>query len=441
MSEARIRSLLHSGVTALEHGEMNAARNYLERAIYSARDHDILADLWFYLSEVETEEAAKRNALEEALSYRMTHPRARRAMAILNGTLKEAEIVDADKIAAPDMSDKNLSADRFECPNCGGRMSFSPDGQSLVCDFCAAGDAVDSSDDDAEEQDFFSAMATLRGHSKPVARKVFHCEGCGAEFLLAAEDISATCAYCASPHVVDHGETRELLDPDAIIPHAFNRRAAAKFLVEWVQEKNFTPQGRVLPPRGFYIPVWTFDIGGSISYSGEKQVEEQEQQGFGFRTEKVFVTERGDLSLFVDDLIIPAAKKYEQYLHSLIENYDLHKTKPYDPRYLSNWSAETYEIALSDAALEARSRAYKAEQKEIKRRMYNLKNFRSSSANLAVTSYKLLLLPVWMTRYPYEGEEYLVLINGQSGAVTGDLPKELQPKSEKGFLGWLDEIF
>ncbi len=28
-----------------------------------------------------------------------------------------------------------------------------------------------------------------------------------------------------------------------------------------------------------------------------------------------------------------------------------------------------------------------------------------------------------------------------SGAVTGDLPKELQPKSEKGFLGWLDEIF
>jgi len=28
-----------------------------------------------------------------------------------------------------------------------------------------------------------------------------------------------------------------------------------------------------------------------------------------------------------------------------------------------------------------------------------------------------------------------------SGAVTGDLPKERQPKPEKGLMGWLDEIF
>ena len=438
--EARVRSLKNRGEAALKNGELNAARNYFERAIYSARDHDILADLWFYLSEVETEEKAKRNALEEALSYRMTHPRARRSLAILKGTLKEDEVVDADKIAVQDLGDRETSADRFECPNCGGRMSFSPDGQTLVCDFCAVGSAIDPSDEEAEEQDFFSTMATLRGHSKPVARKIFHCEGCGAEFLLSAKNISASCAYCASPHVVHHGETRELLDPDAIIPHAFSRREATQFLIQWVQTNHFIPQGNVLPPRGFYIPVWTFDIGGSISYSGEEQVEEQKQQGFGFKTEKVYVTERGDISIFVDDLIIPAAQKYKNYLR-LIENYDLHKTKPYNPRYLSNWSAETYEIALSTAALEARSRAYQTEKKKIKQRMYALRNFRSSSANLAITSYKLLLLPVWMTRYPYDEEEYLVLINGQSGAVTGDLPKKLQPKSEKGFLGWLDEIF
>jgi len=362
MSEARVRGLLHRGVTHLKDGEMNLARNYFERALYSARNHDLLADLWFYMSEVETDEEKKRKALDEALSYRMTHARARRSLAILKGTLKANEIVDANKIAAPDMSDKNVNADRFECPNCGSRMSFSPDGQTLVCDSCAVGDEVDAESDEAEEQDFFSAMATLRGHSKSVAHKVFHCEGCGAEFLLAPDSISASCAYCASPHVVNHGETRELLDPDAIIPHAFNQRRATQILIEWVKEKNFTPQGRVLPPRGFYIPVWTFDIGGSISYSGERLVEEQSQQGFGFKTEKVFVTERGELSIFVDDLIIPAAKKYAQYLDSFIKSYELRETKPYDPRYLSNWSAETYEIALSNAALEARSRAYKAEQ-------------------------------------------------------------------------------
>ena len=441
MSDARVRSLMHRGVTHLKDGDMRLARNYLERAIYSARDHDMLANLWFYMSKVESNEEKKRNALDEALSYRMTHARARRSLAILNGTLKADEIVDADRIAAPDMGDKNVSADRFECPSCGGRMTFSPDGQTLVCDFCAVEDEVDVESNEAKEQDFFSAMATLRGHSKSVAHKVFHCEGCGAEFLLAPDSISASCAYCASLHVVRLEETRELLDPDAIIPHAFNQRHAVKILVEWVEENNFTPQGKVLPPRGFYIPVWTFDIGGSISYSGERQVEEQSQQGFGFRTEKVFGTERGELSIFVDDLIIPAAKKYEQYLDSFIKNYDLREIKPYDPRYLSNWSAETYEIALSDAALEARSRAYKAEQKKAKRSMYYLKNFRSSSENLAIISYKFLLLPLWMTSYAYEGKEYRILIDGQNGALYGELPKELKLEEKGGVMGWLDAIF
>ena len=305
MSEARARSLFYRGVTHLKDGEMNLARKYLERAIYSARNHDLLANLWFYMSEVENEEEPKRNALDEALSYRMTHARARRSLAILNGTLKADEIVDANKIATPSASDRETNADRFECPNCGGEMSFSPDGQMLVCDFCSVGNVVDS--EEAKEQDFFSVMATLRGHSKPVARKVFHCEGCGAEFLLAADNISTSCAYCASPHVVHHGETRDLLDPDAIIPHAFKQRHAAQILVKWVKENKFMPQGRVLPPRGFYIPVWTFDIGGSISYSGERQTGERQQDRMDF------VTERGDMSVFVDDLIIPPHRNMSNF--------------------------------------------------------------------------------------------------------------------------------
>ncbi len=437
MSKERVRNLMYSGITALKAGELGSARNYLERALYSARDHDLCADLWFYMSEAESDEAKKRNALEEALAYRTTHARARRSLAILNGTLKIDEIVDANKIAPPSANDRETHADRFVCSSCGGRMSFSPDGQTLVCDFCATKDAGENDGEKTQEQDFFSAMATLRGHSKPVAKKIFHCEGCGAEFLLEADDISETCAYCASPHVINHGKTRDLLDPDAIIPHTFDQRRATQFLVEWVLENNFTPHGKVLPPRGLYIPVWTFDVGGAISYSGEHQAEEQQQDGFGFKTKRVYVTERGDITIFVDDLIVPAAKKYERFLHSVIENYDLAKTKPYKPRYLSNWSAETYEIELSKAALEARSRAYKSEKKKLKRNLYNLRNIHSSSANMAITSYKLLLLPVWITSYPYGDDDYLVLINGQNGAVTGELPETLQPKKK----GWLKSIF
>ena len=129
-------------------------------------------------------------------------------------------------------------------------------------------------------------------------------------------------------------------------------------------------------------------------------------------------------------------------MHSLIESYELRETRSYNRRYLSSWSAETYEVELSTAALEARSRAYDAEKKKIKRSMYQLRNFSTSSADLAITSYKLLLLPLWMTTYPYEGQDRTVLINGQNGEVFGEMPKKTKKENGNGgLMGWLDEIF
>lgn len=436
MSKERVRRLMHAAITALKSGENNLANKYLERVFITARDPDVLADAWFYLSEITEEKEEKRKALEEALSYRMTHARARRSLAILDGKLKADEIINADAISAPATGDRKANAERFMCPNCGARMSFAPDGQTLSCDFCAKGEGIASEGETFEEQDFFTAMATMRGHSKPVARKVFHCEGCGADFILPPDTLSADCAYCASPHVVSLDETRELLDPDAIIPHAFDQRRATQLLIEWVRENNFTPQGKVLPPRGFYLPVWTFDIGGAIRYHGQRY----EEQTIGFQTKMVLKTEKGDYPVFIDDLVIPASHEGKKYIPRLLETYNLRDAKPYDARYLANWPAEAYEIALGDASLEARSQANKRYKKEVKLRMSYLTNLKTSSANMAIDSYKLLMLPLWMTTYPYEGEDFVVLINGENGDVQGELPKHAQSKSNGGIMGWLDNL-
>ena len=441
MDEEYARSLMLQIVDAMKNGEYEKARNYLERLFLASRDYDQLADGWYYMSEISEDAAEKRKALEEALSYRMTHARARRALAVLDGKISADEIVDADAIPAPLTDDVQANADRFACPNCGGRMSFSPDGQTLICDFCTSGGAVDTTGELAEEKDFFGAMATLRGHSKPVARQVFHCQGCGAEFILPPDQISASCAYCTSPHVVSLEESRELLDPDAIIPHALNQRKAVQILVDWVEENNFVPQGMVQPPRGFYIPVWTFDFAGFISYSGQRYEDEDNPFKQGSRN-RVKVTERGEYPVYIDDLVLPANHEYRDMVLKLIETYNFRESKPYDARYLANWAAEAYEIALGDASLEARSRAYKQYKKKLQRDM-KLMNMTSSSANMAIDSYKLLLLPIWLTTYPYDGEEYHVFINGQNGAVHGQLPKDIQKANKKngGILGWLDDIF
>ena len=439
MNEEYARRLLHSAVTSIKSGELKLARQYLERLFLASRDPDRLADGWYYMSQTTDDKEEKRKALEEALSYRLTHARARRAIAVLDGKLKEDEIINPDAATAPMAGDSAANADRFTCPNCGARMSFAPDGQSLVCDFCESGGAVDASGNEAEEKDFFSTMATLRGHSKPTARKVFHCDGCGAEFILPPNDISESCAYCASPHVISHSETRELLDPDAILPHAFDKRRATQLLVKWVEKNGFVPEGKVLPPRGFYLPVWTFDFAGYITYSGQRT----EKKKQGYQEQIVTVTERGEYPVYIDDLVLPANHDYQELVLALIDTYDFTKSKPYDNRYLANWAAEAYEIALGDASLEARSRAYQQYKKKVERSKRKLSNLSTSSANLAIDSYKLLMLPVWMTIYSVGGKEYHVLINGQQGAVQGELPpppEEENPKKKRHkFLDWLNE--
>ncbi|MDP2777177.1 MAG: hypothetical protein Q8O48_06015, partial [Anaerolineales bacterium] len=63
-------------------------------------------------------------------------------------------------------------------------------------------------------------------------------------------------------------------------------------------------------------------------------------------------------------------------------------------------------------------------------------------ANLVIESFKLNLLPVWMTEIPFGGREHLVLINGQSGIVASDLPGQAQeetPESD-GLFSFLADL-
>ncbi|NOH01500.1 MAG: hypothetical protein HND47_05755 [Chloroflexi bacterium] len=137
------------------------------------------------------------------------------------------------------------------CPKCGGRMAFSPDGSSLVCDYCTRQHALGLGAKNETEKDFIVAMATMKGHGKPLQEQAFHCNGCGAEFILPPRQISANCAYCDSPHVVNLDNSKDLLAPDSILPHAFDQKQATRLLINWVEGSGITPEKRVGPAARF----------------------------------------------------------------------------------------------------------------------------------------------------------------------------------------------
>ena len=407
--------LLHEAILNIKARDFAMARHYLERALELADDWDTRTQANFYMSQLADDPAQKRQYLEETLALDPTHIEARRALAILDGKLKPEDIVDADHLPVQATETHNATANRFVCPKCGSRMVFDGDGRTLVCESCARQETL-SSAHPQNEQDFIVAMANGQGQRRPVAMNTFACQGCGARFLLPPEVISETCSYCGSVYVL--AGTAELVEPDSIIPLAFNQHEAALHLVEWVEKHKITPQGKVRAPRGLYMPVWTFDIMGDVPWSGT------------VHRNKQTVHVSGDEAAGFDAIIIPASSKLGDLFQKALKEYAFSSASAYDPRYLAGWPAEIYEMAMAPASLEARGRVVDRIKEIIHADTPGVYDLGYSTSGLSILSFKLVLVPVWVTEYSLEDHIFRVLINGQNGAVYGETPSH-------GILDWI----
>ena len=410
MTEDYDNDLLREGILHFKAKDYAMARRYFERALDTADDLQTQAQANYYLSQVVDDPKQKRQFLEETLANDMGHAAARRALAILDGKLKPAEIVNPDMLPTSVPGVKAVQAIRYTCPKCGGCMLYAPDGASLVCEDCSRQQSLKTSTPGAE-QDFFVAMANGKGFRKAISVKTFQCQGCGANFLLAPSELSATCAYCGSVHVIVMETARELVEPDAIIPMAVDQKQAGLQLVQWVEKKHLQPQGKVGTPRGLYLPIWAFDLIGDIPWSGRVIRDKRE------------VPISGESPALFSNVCIPASRKLAGLLPKLLPEYKLTTAPAYDLRFLAGWAAQVYEMAMSDAALEARQFTVRQILRELCAGHGDIIDLRYSASAISITSYRLILLPVWVTDYSFKGSSYQVVINGQTGTVQGETPR------------------
>jgi hypothetical protein len=236
--------------------------------------------------------------------------------------------------------------------------------------------------------------------------------------------------------VVNWESEEQLLAPDGIIPHSFDQNRAIKILVEWVQSNEIKPEKQVDLPRGIYLPLWTFDLGGEIDYVGE-MIDENDIRFGSERPKKIRV--KDSYPVQVNDIPIPASRKLSAVFLRLIPTFELRGVKPYDPRYLANWPAEVYDIPMAEASLDARAQSLKRYKNDLPVQLNLTDLISTSSAKMMVESFRLNLLPVWITEIPFGGREHLVLINGQNGTVASDL-SEKKPEKSGGLMNWLGDL-
>ncbi len=420
--------LLVRGIAAAKGDSKKEARFYLEWGLRSPdAEPEQLIEAWRTLGEITDDPKEKRNCLDQVLAYNPMDPDARRALAVLNGELNPADIVDPDRMppAVAPASPPPAQARRFVCTQCGGKMEFSPDGSALTCAYCGYRESVLTALDRSalpEEQNFTVALATAKGHSVPVATPSLKCQGCGASFVLPAQMLSTVCPYCASPYVVEQTETHDLLPPDGIVPFLVTQDQAQHAVLEWYRSQGYKVLSVNALPIGVYLPAWAFEIGGEITWNCLVKGEEQ------------WTPRDGTEVVYEKNMLVGASHTLSAALTEQVNTFPLDRLAPYDARLLAGWSAETYQIAVSDASLVARARVLAKLRPQVEAGITeSFKDLQLNALRLVVESYQLILLPVWVARYRYDKVWYSIAVDGQRGTIRAEQPR-------KGVKGWLSGL-
>ena len=68
-------------------------------------------------------------------------------------------------------------------------------------------------------------------------------------------------------------------------------------------------------------------------------------------------------------------------------------------------------------------------------RLESVKDLQLNTSGVTVDSFKLVLLPFWIARYRYQDKIYYILVNGQTGKVRAQMPRN---RLQKFFDGLFD---
>jgi uncharacterized Zn finger protein (UPF0148 family) len=444
--------LLAQGIAAARAKQRQDARRRLQ-AVTTHADATPAQQIqaWLWLSGVHETPEQRRACLEAVLRLDPQHAVARKGLARLGAEEAAPDAETSPETAPPATA---LKARRMVCPQCGGNLRS--DGGRVRCAYCGYQSTLLEAmkrgvvrDATVDEQDFAITLATGAGHTRPQGMRALACETCRAEFVLGPGVLSLTCPYCGSSYVAKTGDERSLIAPEGVVPFAVDRDAAGRAFRAWLDEHKLPRDVESGGVFGLYLPVWTFDVGGILRW--RRQVSRRDWMemdepgikislGQGMRLEVDSTpaedVETGELPIDFDDLLVAASHTLPKDLMSILQDYDLSGVVPYRPSYLADQPAEIYDVPVSDASLVAREQALRASQRRLAAKLSLFgRNLQLDSSRMMIYAYKLILLPLWVTRYRMEDVYYRGVINGQTGTVHGQTPPGGLRKFFKGLLG------
>ena len=425
MSESA-RDLLVRGVAAAKAGEAKEARFFLEWVLRSEPSADQRTEACLWLSDLSEDAAEKRNWLEEVLAYQPSEARARRKLALLSGGLRPEEVVNPDALPKAGGEPAKTPLLKVDCPRCGAVLLALAGTPRLGCAYCGATIEVRAAgarlrakeisgrgrrrsnrkperDAGSEAASLAVELARLRSHRPPEAVFNVACRGCGAAFIVPPGHPSLRCPYCRAVHVVDAEDTASQMAPDCLLPVQVDRDSAFEQLGRWGKEQRTDTTQVVL--EGFYLPFWAFEIAGEIT---------AQEIGVDLNQAGSVVAQTDRLPLRLS-LCVPATQRHPHLLAAVAQTSAADSAVAFEPLLLSGWLAETYQIPLSQAAIQARGEAVSQIRSQSSGWFRGRPSYDTSG--VIIEDFRLLLIPLWLGRLAAEVGGGPVCVHGITARV------------------------
>lgn len=325
-------------------------------------------------------------------------------------------------------SDKNIETQYFSCPNCGGKTKFNPHLQKVQCEYCGTTFDVDKTVKVSEH----SIDELLENATAWSGTEVIKCPTCGAKEVVSKNDISKPCPFCGTTNIV---KTEELagLKPQGVCPFQVSQADASSIAKKWARKKVFAPNAfkrsaEAKNIHGVYSPTFTFDSDTSSQYRGilgEHETRTRPGQNGTVETYTVLKTFpiAGTYNTVFDDIIVQASNDIPYNVLSKIEPFPTNDAPTYNQAYLRGYSANTYSKDGKQCWNESKMKMESEIKSQILRQYHHdtVESF-TMSTTYKKSSYKYLLLPLFIGHHNFKEKLYNFYINGSTGKIWGKTP-------------------
>ncbi|MFC1996603.1 hypothetical protein ACFLXI_03210 [Chloroflexota bacterium] len=324
----------------------------------------------------------------------------------------------------------------FKCPQCGAETTFTPSSGGVTCTSCgyAQDRQVEPVGRAAAEREFTLENLELAARGWGTARTELHCESCGADISTSANDLSSNCPFCASNRVIARVASQEFLRPRFLIPFKLDSKdchpRVQKWLgIGWMHPTGLSQAAAATQFRGIYLPYWTFDAAiqanwrAEVGYERTERYYDNSSKSWKTRTCIEWRWESGHITQKPDDWLGIGTTRISKILLQRLYPFDMSALSTYEPDFLAGWQALNYDISLQDAwdTVKAEMREHARVGCRDRIKSSHVRNF-SMFADFENETWRYILLPVYAAAYRFEGKIYQVLVNGQTGKVTGQKP-------------------